>query len=76
MVLYRREWEWVHSRLVKMKSPTIEFQTLASRTKRALETIQTDPFYLAITEGQTHWINSRCKLVTLHQRPEWKAKSR
>jgi hypothetical protein len=68
VVLYRREWKWVHFRLTKMTSPSLEFQTFAKRVKLALETKTTDPFNITITENQTEWINSRCKLLSFHQR--------
>jgi hypothetical protein len=70
MVLYRKEWEWVHSRLVRVKVPTIEIQTLYFRVGAALVKTTEDPFYLAITEDQIRWIEQRCKLVTWHVRPE------
>ena len=68
MVLYRKEWEWVHSRLLKIKEPTIELQTLAKMIHAALKTEMANPFYLAITDNQATWITSRTKLVTVHQR--------
>lgn len=69
MVLYRREWEWVASRILRMKEPTIEMQTLHFRISRGLAVTTEDPMAMLITDGQTDWIADRCRLITIHKRP-------
>ena len=68
MVLYQSEWRKVLVTLERIPRPTVELQTLKTRVGLALETKTSDPFYMAITEYQTEWIESRCRLVTLNLR--------
>lgn len=70
MVLYQDEWRKVLTNLEKIPKPTVELQTLKRRVELALSTKKGNPFYLGITEYQTNWIASRCRLITLHERSE------
>lgn len=73
MVLFRKEWEWVRSRIQKMPQPTVEFQTLEKRIGIALENVNKNPFFIAVTDNQMLWIEKRCKLVSFHKRGILKA---
>ena len=69
MVLYRREWKMVHAALLRIRTPTLEFQTFTHRVDELINETWRDPMFLAITDNQAEWIERYCKLVTLHTRP-------
>jgi hypothetical protein len=68
MVLYQVDWRKVLEKLETIPKPLVELETLKTRVALALQTKKSDPFYLAITEYQTEWIWTRCRLKTIHDR--------